>query len=160
MRYKTTIAVWITITTVFFTGFLASAQKIDKNQVIKNVQDTTKIDEVVVDSIKKTPEKLKLKILKKKVHVSYYANKFNGKRTSSGKRFDNKKYSAAHRKLPFGTRLRITNETNGKSVIVEVIDRGPFVRGREIDITRQAFMEIATNKNSGSAIVTIEEVVD
>ena len=160
MRYKTTIAVWITIATVFFTGFFANAQKIDKIQVIKNVQDTTRTDEVVVDSIKKAPEKLKFKILKKKVHVSYYANKFNGKRTSSGKRFDNRKYSAAHRKLPFGTRLRITNETNGKSVIVEVIDRGPFVRGREIDITRQAFMEIATNKNSGSAIVTIEQVVD
>ena len=160
MKYKKTIAVWITITTVFFTGFFANAQVIDKIQVFKNVQDTTRTDEVVVDSIKKTPEKLKFKILKKKVHVSYYANKFNGKRTSSGKRFDNKKYSAAHRKLPFGTRLRITNETNGKSVIVEVIDRGPFVRGREIDITRQAFMEIATNKNSGSAIVTIEQVVD
>lgn len=160
MKYKKTIAVWITITTVFFTGFFANAQVIDKFQVFKNVQDTTRTDEVVVDSIKKTPEKLKFKILKKKVHVSYYANKFNGKRTSSGKRFDNKKYSAAHRKLPFGTRLRITNETNGKSVIVEVIDRGPFVRGREIDITRQAFMEIATNKNSGSAIVTIEQVVD
>ena len=86
MKYKKTIAVWITITTVFFTGFFANAQVIDKIQVFKNVQDKTKTEEVVVDSIKKTPEKLKFKILKKKVHVSYYANKFNGKRTSSGKR--------------------------------------------------------------------------
>ena len=102
----------------------------------------------------------KFKVFKKKVHASYYANKFNGKRTSSGKKFDNKKYTAAHRKFPFGTKLKVTNEANGKSVMVEVIDRGPFVRGREIDLTRQAFMEIASNKNSGSAIVTIEQVID
>lgn len=97
-----------------------------------------------------------LKLYKKEAHASYYANKFNGKRTASGKKFDNTKYTAAHRKLPFGTILKITNEANGKSVLVEVIDRGPFSRGREIDITRKAFMEISSNKNSGVAIVKIE----
>jgi rare lipoprotein A len=112
-----------------------------------------------LDSLK-TNENLKLKVFKKKAHASYYARKFNGKRTASGKRFDNDKYTAAHRKFPFGTKLKITNEANGKSVIVEVIDRGPFSRGREIDLTKRAFMEIASNKNSGSAIVTIELVVD
>ena len=136
------------------------AQKSNKSLKNKVVLDTTKTKIIIVADTTKLKAVLKLKVFKTKAHASYYANKFNGKRTSSGKRFDNKKYSAAHRKLPFGTRLRITNETNGKSVIVEVIDRGPFVRGREIDITRQAFMEIATNKNSGSAIVTIEQVVD
>ena len=97
-------------------------------------------------------------MFKKKAHASYYANKFNGKRTSSGVRFNNDKYTAAHRKLPFGTKLKITNEENGKAVIVEVTDRGPFSRGREIDLTRRAFMEIASNKNSGSTIVTIETI--
>jgi rare lipoprotein A len=98
----------------------------------------------------------KFRLYKKNVHASYYANKFNGKRTSSGKRFDNNKYTAAHRKFPFGTILRVTNEENGKSVLVEVIDRGPFTRGREIDLTKKAFMEIATNKNSGGIKVKIE----
>ena len=93
---------------------------------------------------------------KKQVHASYYADKFNGKRTTSGKKFDNNKYTAAHKKLPFGTKVRITNEKNGKSVVVEVIDRGPFVRSREIDLTKRAFMEIASNKASGGMIVTIE----
>lgn len=93
---------------------------------------------------------------KKDVQASYYANKFNGKRTASGKKFDNTKYTAAHRKLPFGTKLRVTNESNGKSVIVEVTDRGPFSRGREIDLSRKAFMEITSNKNSGSTKVKIE----
>ena len=89
-------------------------------------------------------------------YASYYANKFNGRRTASGKRFDNTKYTAAHRKLPFGTKLRVTNESNGKFVLVEVTDRGPFTRGREIDLSRKAFMDITSNKNSGSMKVKIE----
>ena len=98
----------------------------------------------------------KFKLYKKEAQASYYANKFNGKKTASGKKFDNSKYTAAHRKLPFGTILRVTNESNGKSVIVEVTDRGPFSRGREIDLAKKAFMDIASNKNSGSIKVKIE----
>ncbi len=101
----------------------------------------------------------KLKVYKKSVHASYYADKFNGKRTASGVRFSNSDYTAAHKKFPFGTKLKITNEANGKSVFVEVVDRGPFVRSREIDLTKRAFMEIAKNKGAGSMMVTIEEVV-
>lgn len=101
----------------------------------------------------------KLNVYKKSVHASYYADKFNGKRTASGIRFSNNDYTAAHKKFPFGTKLKITNEANGKSVFVEVVDRGPFVRSREIDLTKRAFMEIAKNKGAGSMIVTIEEVV-
>lgn len=101
----------------------------------------------------------KLKVYKKSVHASYYADKFNGKRTTSGVKFNNRDYTAAHKKFPFGTKLRITNEANGKSVMVEVTDRGPFVKSREIDLTKRAFMEIASNKGAGSMIVTIEEVV-
>jgi len=101
----------------------------------------------------------KLRVYKKGVHASYYANKFNGQRTTSGLRFNNNDYTAAHKKFPFGTKLKITNEANGKSVFVVVIDRGPFVRSREIDLTKRAYMEIAKNKGAGSMIVTIEEVV-
>ena len=98
----------------------------------------------------------KFKPYKRNVHASYYAQKFVGKRTSNGQKFSNNKYTAAHRKFPFGTKLRVTNEATGKSVIVEVTDRGPFSRGREIDLTKRAFMEIVSNKNSGSLIVKIE----
>lgn len=100
----------------------------------------------------------KFVIFKRNAHASYYHDKFNGKKTASGKRFDNNKLSAAHRKFPFGTKLRITNEDNGKSVIVEVIDRGPFARGREIDLSKKAFMEITSNKRSGAVNVKIEEL--
>jgi len=98
----------------------------------------------------------KFKLYKKEAHASYYADKFNGRKTSSGKRFDNNKYTAAHKKLPFGTKVKVTNEANGKSVIVEVIDRGPFVRSREIDLSKRAFMEIAKNKSAGIMLVTIK----
>ena len=100
----------------------------------------------------------KFRAYKKNVHASYYHNKFNGRRTASGKKFDNTKYTAAHRKLPFGTILKVTNEQNGKFVIVEITDRGPFSRGREIDLSRKAFMDIASNKNSGTMIVKMETV--
>jgi len=129
------------------------AQKVSKPFTQKVVLDTAKNKAVAIDSIK---PRLKLKPIKTKAHASYYANKFNGKKTSSGIRFSNDKYTAAHRKLPFGTKLKVTNEENGKWVIVEVIDRGPFSRGREIDLSRRAFMEIASNKNSGSTIVKLE----
>jgi rare lipoprotein A len=126
-----------------------------KGQQQKTIQDTTKKNTAAKDSTIIAP-KYKYKDFKKKVHASYYASKFNGKRTASGSRFDNNKYTAAHRKLPFGTLVRVTNEQIGKSVIVEITDRGPFSRGREIDLTKRAFMEIAVNKNSGSLNVTIE----
>ncbi|HNP32536.1 MAG TPA: septal ring lytic transglycosylase RlpA family protein [Flavobacterium sp.] len=101
----------------------------------------------------------KLKFLKKNAHASYYSDKFHGRKTASGKKFDNNAYTAAHKKLPFGTKLKVTNEATGKYVIVEVTDRGPFSKAREIDLSRKAFMEIASNKNSGVVIVTIEEIL-
>jgi rare lipoprotein A len=102
---------------------------------------------------------LNLKLLKKKAHASYYHNRFDGRRTASGKKFDNNGYTAAHKKLPFGTIVKVTNEANGKFVIVEITDRGPFSKAREIDLSKRAFMEITSNKNSGVVIVTIEEVI-
>lgn len=96
------------------------------------------------------------KLYKQNAHASYYHDKFDGRKTASGTRFDNTKLTAAHKKLPFGTKLRITNEKNNKSVIVEVTDRGPFIKGREIDLSKQAFIAIAANTKSGLVNVTIE----
>ena len=124
-------------------------------QVKDTVKIASQLETAVVDSIIKPV--LKFKPYKKNSHASYYHDKFNGKQTASGKKFDNKKYTAAHRKFPFGTKLRITNEATGKSVIVEVADRGPFSRGREIDLTKKAFMEISDGSGGGSMKVTIEE---
>ncbi|WP_321169562.1 septal ring lytic transglycosylase RlpA family protein [Flavobacterium sedimenticola] len=132
----------------------------DKTKTVAATKpDTLKTKEVKAalpgDSLQIDPN-AKFKFYKKNAHASYYHNKFNGRRTASGKRFDNTKYTAAHKKLPFGTIVKVTNEANGKSVIVEITDRGPFSKVREIDLTRKAFMEIASNKNSGSVIVKLE----
>ena len=70
--------------------------------------------------------------------ASYYAAKYHGRTTASGETFDNGKLTAAHRTLPFGTTVRVTNLTNGRSVVVRVNDRGPFVAGRIIDLSRAA----------------------
>lgn len=88
--------------------------------------------------------------------VSYYADKFHGRRTASGQIFDNKKLTAAHKTLPFGTRLKVTNEANGKSVEVIVIDRGPFTKGRELDLSKAAFLEITRDIKHGLLRATIE----
>jgi len=95
-------------------------------------------------------------IYKSKVQVSYYGDKFNGRKTASGEKFNNKKLTAAHRAFSFGTKLKVTNIVNNKSVIVVVNDRGPFKKNRELDLSKEAFMEITDNKNHGVLTVTIE----
>lgn len=102
----------------------------------------------------------KLTLYKKDVSASYYHDKFNGKKTASGEKFNNELYTAAHRKFPFGTMLKITNEANGQYVVVAVNDRGPFTKGREIDLSRKAYKSIAVNKNSGIMKVKIEVIED
>jgi rare lipoprotein A len=70
--------------------------------------------------------------------ASYYADKFHGRQTANGEIYDKDALTAAHKKLPFGTKLRVTNLKNNKSVIVKVNDRGPFVKGRVVDLSRRA----------------------
>jgi rare lipoprotein A len=89
--------------------------------------------------------------------ASYYANKFQGRKTASGERFDQNAKTAAHRTLPFGTKVKVTNVKNGKSVVVRINDRGPFVKGRIIDLSRSAFERIG-NLRSGVISVNIEVV--
>ena len=74
--------------------------------------------------------------------ASYYAARFHGRRTASGEAFDNNAMTAAHRTLPFGTRVRVTNPATGRSVVVRINDRGPFTRGRMIDVSRAAAEEL------------------
>jgi rare lipoprotein A len=142
-------------------GLVMSQTIVSDKQKTAVVKDTVKKSKSPFPPLEKAfdslfVEKVTYKLLKKEAHASYYADKFNGKKTASGKRFDNNKYTAAHKKLPFGTRVKITNEVNGKFVIVEVIDRGPFVRSREIDLSKRAFKEIANNKSAGVMLVKIE----
>ena len=87
--------------------------------------------------------------------ASWYGPKFHGKLTASGEPFDMNDLTAAHPTLPFGTRVRVTNGANGKSVVVRINDRGPFVEKRVIDLSRLAAKLIGIT-NSGVARVQLE----
>lgn len=87
--------------------------------------------------------------------ASYYADEFHGRTTANGEIYDMNALSAAHRSFPFGTLLRVTNTENGKSVVVRVNDRGPFVEGRIIDLSLGAAKAVDMIK-SGTALVTID----
>jgi rare lipoprotein A len=89
--------------------------------------------------------------------ASYYAHKYHGRTTASGERFDMNDLTAAHKTLPFGTRVRVTNLDNGKTVTVRVNDRGPFVKGRVIDLSLAAAKKIDM-VNAGLANVEVRRV--
>lgn len=74
--------------------------------------------------------------------ASYYADKFEGRQTASGEVYTHQKRTAAHRTLPFGTRVRVTRLDTGAEVVVRINDRGPFKRGRIIDLSRSAAQAI------------------
>lgn len=90
--------------------------------------------------------------------ASWYGDKFHGQKTASGDKYDMHEYTAAHKSLPFGTKVKITNKFNGKSVVVEVNDRGPYVKTRQFDLSRAAFEEIG---NTNNGVISIEyEVIN
>lgn len=98
-----------------------------------------------------------LSLYKNDVTASFYAEKFHGKRTSNGEIFNMNDLTCAHKSLPFNTILKVTNLSNGKSVQVRVNDRGPFVAGREIDLSKAAAKKIGMI-TSGTAKVKIQIV--
>ena len=89
--------------------------------------------------------------------ASYYASKFNGRRTASGERFDNSDLTAAHRSLPFGSRVLVTNLANQRSVVVRINDRGPHIGGRVIDLSRAAAARIGLLRSGVAPLVLLRE---
>lgn len=87
--------------------------------------------------------------------ASYYANQFQGRKTANGETFNMHSLTAAHPSLPFGTWVRVTNLRNGRDVVVRINDRGPFVKGRIIDLSIGAAKELGILK-SGTARVKLE----
>jgi rare lipoprotein A len=87
--------------------------------------------------------------------ASYYADKFEGQPTASGEKYKASKLTAAHKTLPFGTKVKVTNLANNESVVVTINDRGPFVEGRIIDVSKLAAERISFF-NQGTAEVKLE----
>ena len=88
--------------------------------------------------------------------ASFYARKFSGHRTASGERLHHDSLTCAHRSYPFGTMLKVYNPANGRSVVVRVTDRGPFIRGRIIDLSWRAAKELGIIAQ-GVAMVTVQK---
>jgi rare lipoprotein A len=91
--------------------------------------------------------------------AAWYGGRFHGRKTASGERFNKNKLTAAHRRLPFGTVVRVTNEKNGRSVEVRITDRGPYGGGRVIDLSEAAARTIGII-DAGVARVRIEIVAE
>lgn len=89
--------------------------------------------------------------------ASWYGPKFHGRKTASGEKYNQNAMTAAHKTLPFGTKVRVKNVKNDKSVIVRINDRGPFAKGRVIDVSRAAAKKLDMI-NSGTAKVNIKVV--
>ena len=85
--------------------------------------------------------------------ASFYADKHQNQRTASGALYRHDLSTAAHKKLPFGSVVKVTNTSNGKSVLVTINDRGPFVRGRVIDLSKSAFSRIG---DTASGLLNVE----
>jgi rare lipoprotein A len=109
---------------------------------------------IPTDSVNPQP----IKKFKQTGIASYYAKKFNGRRTASGERYSGKKLTAAHRTLPFGTLVRVADAKTGKWLVVRINDRGPYNRKRIIDLSYEAARQLGITKGAGLLKVKIRVV--
>ena len=121
-----------------------------KNEMMKAVDSGT---DLYVAKSNKTSTKEKTSNSGSSKHsqtgtASYYSKGLHGSRTASGERHNRHEMVAAHRSLPFGTKVKVTNLSNGKEVVVKINDRGPFAKGRVIDLSYGAFSKIKSWKRT------------
>src|SRR5690606_38360658 len=135
----------------------------DSLEVIAEKQEEIRLSEKIEDLNQSLFElEEDVEVLYSTTRASYYHNKFNGRKTANGEIFDNNRLTAAHKTLPFGTKVKVTNLANDKSVIVTINDRGPYIKGRKIDLSKAAFKAITTNNSTRKGIlrVKIEKLPD
>lgn len=132
-------------------------QTIAPPQVPDDAVDITSFDPPLEPKPKPKPKPRSVKRSLGTGVASYYGKRFHGRLTANGERFNMNAMTAAHKTLPFGTRVRVTNPRNGKSVTVRINDRGPFIRGRHIDLSRAAAQRIGMI-SSGHARVKMDIV--
>ena len=118
--------------------------------------DTIKKDTLSIENEKMVDEIMERTATKISTGVvSWYGDKFHGRKTASGEKYDKHELTAAHKSLPFGTKVKVTNIRNGKSVVVEINDRGPYAKSRVLDLSQAAFSEIG-HTNTGVMQVEYE----
>ncbi|MDY7012153.1 MAG: septal ring lytic transglycosylase RlpA family protein, partial [Cyanobacteriota bacterium] len=122
---------------------LGNAQPLQLNEIVRRPEPI--VPQQAIEKVVQTQRGI----------ASWYGPGFHGRRSASGERFNQNAMTAAHRTLPFGTRVRVTNQNNGRSIVVRINDRGPFIRGRIIDLSVGAARKIGMY-GSGIAPVEVE----
>ena len=123
-----------------------------KNEIIKAVNSGTDLY-VAREKTTSTKAKTSNSGSSQSGIASYYGKGLHGSKTANGERHNRNEMVAAHRSLPFGTKVKVTNLSNGKEVVVRINDRGPFIKGRVIDLSYGAFSKI---ENPGKGITKVK----
>lgn len=134
-------------------GFTVIEKNSFVNETPKLVEEfvpNTVTQKVVNSSVVKYSERGTMK-------ASWYGPRFHGKKTANGEVYDQMAFTAAHKSLPFGTLLKLTNPRNGKSVVVRINDRGPYIPGRQLDLSKGAAIQLGVMKN-GVSRLKVEEI--
>jgi len=145
--------VFLTLVVGVLVGF--TVLKSDNNEQIERIL----IDEFVPATVKEnTVNTSAVELIDRgTMKASWYGPKFHGKMTANGEVYDQMAFTAAHKSLSFGTLLKITNPKNGRSVIVRINDRGPYIEGRDLDLSKGAAIELGILRR-GVARLKIQEV--
>ena len=150
---KSLLIVFFIIVVGGLVGFtvLNNAKNANNEQVL--------VDEFIPNTIKENNVNISaIKYLDRgTMKASWYGPKFHGKYTANGEIYDQMAFTAAHKQLKFGTLLKVTNPRNGRSVIVRINDRGPYIEGRDLDLSKGAAIELGMMRK-GVARLKIQEV--
>ena len=131
---------------------------------VLNNEKKSEVEQIVIEEF--VPKTVKQNIVNTSVveyksrgtmKASWYGPRFHGKITANGEIYDQMAYTAAHKSLKFGTLLKLTNKKNGKSVIVRINDRGPYIPGRQLDVSKAVAMELGMMFR-GVAKLQVEEI--
>lgn len=161
-HYITLIIAIITLSS-FGEANKLKAKKVVTTEELQRVKDSIAAEDVSFEDDSIVIGELiegDFEIISEETKASYYHDKFIGRKTASGEVFDNEKYTAAHKSLPFGTKIKVTNLRNKRSVVLTVTDRGPFIKGRSVDISKRAFMDLTDNLGRGILDVKVERLVE
>jgi rare lipoprotein A len=123
-----------------------TTEPVAKDEVTSKMEETITADRSLVEFIDKGTMK-----------ASWYGPGFHGQKTANGEVYDQMSYTAAHKSLKFGTLLKITNIKNNKSVVVRINDRGPYIGGRDLDLSKAAALELGFVRK-GVAKIKVEEI--
>lgn len=141
--------VLILVALVGFTLVVSEEKVVDPaltNETVSNETETIVADRSLVEFLDKGTMK-----------ASWYGPGFHGRKTANGEIYDQMSFTAAHKSLKFGTLLKVTNPKNGKSVVIRINDRGPYIHGRDLDLSKAAALELGLMRK-GVARMKIEEI--